>query len=107
MKHAAFVCAVGNHLVEQIKEKAHIDRVIVTCMGVNTDDLRGLGQERAYVPGTIHVATVARLHAAKGHVHALAAVRQAHQSGLGNPLHHCRRWARTREYQIEDSRAWT
>jgi len=82
MKDAAFICAVGSHLVGQIRERANITNALVTCMGVKTEELGKLGKDRSYVSGQLHVATVARLHPAKGHLHALAAVRRAHQSGL-------------------------
>jgi glycosyltransferase involved in cell wall biosynthesis len=51
-------------------------------MGVKTEELAKLGKDRSYISGQLHVATVARLHAAKGHLHALAAVHRAHRSGL-------------------------
>jgi len=51
-------------------------------MGVKTGELGKLGKDRSYISGQLHVATVARLHPAKGHLHALAAVNRAHQSGL-------------------------
>ena len=84
MRDAAFVCVVGDHLRRQVKEKVGLpdDRVIVTCMGVDTAELAKLGNLRSYTPGQLHVATVARLNPAKGHVHALAAVQRAHQLGL-------------------------
>jgi len=82
MKDAAFVCAVGSHLVCQIKEKTNVADVIVTCMGVKISELAKLGQDRSYVSGQLRIATVARLHPAKGHLHAIAAVHRAHQSGL-------------------------
>src|SRR5258708_27926214 len=82
MKDAGFVCAVGSHLVCQIKEKTNVADVIVTCMGVKISELAKLGQDRSYVSGQLRVATVARLHPAKGHLHAITAVHRAHQSGL-------------------------
>jgi colanic acid/amylovoran biosynthesis glycosyltransferase len=82
MKDAAFICAVGSHLSRQIQEKAGITDVIVTCMGVKTQELTRLGKDRSYISGKVHVVTVARLHPAKGHLHALAAVHRAHQAGL-------------------------
>jgi colanic acid/amylovoran biosynthesis glycosyltransferase len=82
MKDAAFICVVGSHLVTQIQEKANVAKVIVTCMGVKTEELAKLGKDRAYISGQLHVATVARLHPAKGHLHALSAVNRAHRSGL-------------------------
>ena len=84
MKDAAFVCVVGDHLRQQVKEKVGLpdDRMIVTCMGVDSAELAKLGNLRAYTAGQLHVATVARLNPAKGHIHALAAVQRAHQLGL-------------------------
>jgi colanic acid/amylovoran biosynthesis glycosyltransferase len=82
MKDAAFICAVGSHLVRQIQEKSGIANVIVTCMGVKTEELARLGKDRSYISGILHVVTVARLHPAKGHLHALAAVHRALQAGL-------------------------
>jgi glycosyltransferase involved in cell wall biosynthesis len=51
-------------------------------MGLDTAELASFGQNRSYTPGTLHIATVARLHAAKGHLHALAAMHAGLQSGL-------------------------
>lgn len=84
MKDAAFVCVVGDHLRRQVKEKVGLpdNRVIVTCMGVETATLAKLGNLRSLVPGRLHVATIARLNPAKGHTHALAAVHRAHLKGL-------------------------
>jgi colanic acid/amylovoran biosynthesis glycosyltransferase len=82
MKDAAFICAVGSHLVRQIQEKANITNVIVTSMGVKTVELAKLGKDRSYIAGQLHVVTVARLHPAKGHLQALGAVNRAHRSGL-------------------------
>jgi colanic acid/amylovoran biosynthesis glycosyltransferase len=82
MKEAAFVCAVGSHLVGQIRDKANVENVMATFMGIKTDELAKLGKDRSYISGQLHVATVARLHPAKGHFHALAAVSRAHQSGM-------------------------
>lgn len=82
MKEATFVSAVGSHLIGQLRDKADIADVVVTCMGVDTAELRKLGEDRRYVAGQLHVATVARLHPAKGHFHALAAVDRARQAGL-------------------------
>lgn len=84
MKEAAFVCAVGNHLRQQILSRTEVprERVIVTCMGVETSELAKLGAQRSYTSGTLHLVTVARLNAAKGHVYALAAVHSCLQTGL-------------------------
>lgn len=79
MNGAAFVSTVGSHLRRQLIERAGVpsDRAFVTCMGVETSELAGLGSDRSYIPGRLHMVTVARLHPAKGHVHALAAVHRA------------------------------
>jgi colanic acid/amylovoran biosynthesis glycosyltransferase len=84
MEGAAFVCVVGSHLRRQVLEQTGVagNRVLVTCMGVETSSLTTLGRDRSYVPGSLHLVTVARLHSAKGHVHALAAVRRGLQAGL-------------------------
>ena len=68
MKDAAFVCVVGDHLRRQVKEKVGLpdNRVITTCMGVDTAALVKIGNLRSYTPGQLHVATVARLNPAKG-----------------------------------------
>jgi colanic acid/amylovoran biosynthesis glycosyltransferase len=84
MKETAFVCAVGDHLRQQILSRTDVsrDRVIVTCMGVETSELARFGTERSYISGSLHLVTVARLNAAKGHLHALAAVHSCLQTGL-------------------------
>ncbi len=84
MKDAKFVCAVGNHLRQQILSKTDVsrDKVIVTCMGVETSELARLGTERSYAAGSLHLVTVARLNPAKGHIYALAAVHFCLQAGL-------------------------
>ena len=84
MNGAAFVFGVGGHLRRQLIERVDLpnDRVFVTCMGVETSELAALGKDRSYTPGSLHIVTVARLHPAKGHIHALAAVRAGVQVGL-------------------------
>lgn len=84
MEGAAFVCVVGNHLRKQVLAQTAVpgNRVFVTCMGVETSDLASLGHERPYSSGVLHLATIARLHPAKGHVHALAAMQLGLQAGL-------------------------
>jgi colanic acid/amylovoran biosynthesis glycosyltransferase len=83
LKDAAFVCAVGSHLRQQLVERAGVPghRVIVTCMGVETSELGTLGWDRSYTPGSLHIVTVARLHPAKGHMHALKAIRRGLEAG--------------------------
>ena len=51
-------------------------------MGVETSKLSGVGVGRTYTKGDLHLVTVARLHPAKGHVHALAAARSAVDRGV-------------------------
>jgi colanic acid/amylovoran biosynthesis glycosyltransferase len=84
MRDAAFVCAVGQHLCRQIADRVKLpaDRILPTFMGLDLSELTSLGKERSYVPGKLHLVTVARLNPAKGHVHALAAIRMATQAGL-------------------------
>ena len=84
MKDAAFVSAVGNHLRKQILTQTDVpgDRVFVTCMGVDVPQLAVLGQNRSRAPGTLNLITVARLHPAKGHFHALAAIHRALGAGI-------------------------
>jgi glycosyltransferase involved in cell wall biosynthesis len=83
MAHASFVAAVGTHLLRQIETEVGLGppRIAVTCMGVDVRALEPLGAERAFTPGRLHVVTVARLNAMKGHVHAIEAVRRAVAAG--------------------------
>ncbi len=84
MAEAAFICTVGAHLRQQVLERAGVaeDRVLVTCMGLETSQLSTLGKDRSYKSGSLHVVTVARLEQVKGHLHALAAVYRAVEMGL-------------------------
>jgi glycosyltransferase involved in cell wall biosynthesis len=84
MADAAFVCVVGSHLRHQVIEKADVsgDRVWQTFLGVETSELAGLGTDRSYTPGSLHMASVARLHPGKGHIHALAAMQAGLKAGL-------------------------
>ena len=84
MKGAAFVSVVGNYLRREVMKRADVpdERVLVTCMGVETSKLATLGTARSYTPGTLHLVTVARLNPAKGHTHALAAIHRGLQNGL-------------------------
>jgi glycosyltransferase involved in cell wall biosynthesis len=84
MMNASFVSAVGTHLRQQILQQVGIpeDRVFVSWMGIETSKLASLGQDRSFVPGTLNLVTVARLHPAKGHVHALGAARRAVDRGV-------------------------
>lgn len=84
MAKAEFVCTVGAYLKSQVVNNAGLaeDRVVETCMGVETENLENLGRDRSYIAGTLHIATVARLHPAKGHLHALSALKQGLERGL-------------------------
>jgi glycosyltransferase involved in cell wall biosynthesis len=84
MTHAAFVCAVGSHLRDQVVSRVGLpaNRILVTCMGVEVSDLTELGRDRSFTPGSLHFVTVARLNQVKGHVHALAALHRGLQAGL-------------------------
>ncbi len=84
MRDAAFVCAVGKHLHGQIVDRVKLpaDRILLSFMGLDLSELTSLGRDRSYTPGKLHLVTVARLNRAKGHVHALAAIRMALQAGL-------------------------
>lgn len=84
MAEAAFICTVGDHLRQQVVKQANVpsDRVLVTCMGVDTSRLKRLGGERSYQKGSLNLVTVARLHPAKGHLYALGAIRRAIDLGL-------------------------
>jgi glycosyltransferase involved in cell wall biosynthesis len=84
MVGAEFVCAVGKHLCQQIVERVGLpeQKVLGTFMGVDTSRLATLGQDRSMNPGALRLVTVARLHANKGHLHALSAIHRARQEGL-------------------------
>jgi colanic acid/amylovoran biosynthesis glycosyltransferase len=84
MERAAFVSVVGGHLRRQVEEQVGIpsERILETCMGVEVTALTALGKNRSYAPGSLHLVTVARLIPAKGHVHALSAVRRGLEAGL-------------------------
>jgi len=111
MRPAAFVAAVGKHLVRQIVDGVALPeaRTHVTCMGVDLTPLASLGSERTFVAGTLHIVTVARLNPMKGHVHALAAVRRAVDAGAdirytiaGGGEAHAAIAGRVRELGLED-----
>jgi colanic acid/amylovoran biosynthesis glycosyltransferase len=84
MRDAAFISVVGEHLRQQVLQQVGIpeDRVLPTCMGVETSRLSELGANRQYEKGVLRLVTVARLNPVKGHVHALAAIRLGVQQGL-------------------------
>jgi glycosyltransferase involved in cell wall biosynthesis len=82
MGGARFVACVTAPLRRQVLEQVGLpaERTGVLWMGVDTDRFCADGL-RAYEPGRLHMVTVARLNAMKGHVHALAAMRQAVDRG--------------------------
>jgi len=84
MTEAAFICTVGEHLRQQVLEEANVpsDRVLVTCMGVDTLRLKQLGRERSYQKDSLNLVTVARLDPVKGHLYAIGAIRRAIDLGL-------------------------
>jgi colanic acid/amylovoran biosynthesis glycosyltransferase len=82
MAAARFVACVTAPLRQQVREKVGLPegRTPVLWMGVDTDAFRSDGA-RTYEPNRLHLVTVARLNAMKGHCHALAAMRQALDRG--------------------------
>ncbi len=82
-EQARFVCAVGSHLRRQILEQTGLtaERVWVTFMGIDAARLARFATARVQRRGSLHLVTVARLNAAKGHAHALAALRGAANQG--------------------------
>jgi glycosyltransferase involved in cell wall biosynthesis len=84
MEGAAFVAAVGNHLVRQLVGDVGLpqDRLLATCMGVDTRRLASIEAKPSARVGHLRIATVARLNRMKGHLHALAAVRRAVDEGV-------------------------
>jgi glycosyltransferase involved in cell wall biosynthesis/GT2 family glycosyltransferase len=82
MARASFVACVTAPLRQQVREQVGLpdEQTGVLWMGVDTDAFRSDGV-RGYEPNRLHVVTVARLNAMKGHCHALAAVRQAVERG--------------------------
>ena len=84
MEGAAFIAAVGSHLVRQVVSEVGLpqDRLLATCMGVDTLRLAALDLKPSTRAGQLRIATVARLNRMKGHLHALAAVRRAMDQGV-------------------------
>jgi glycosyltransferase involved in cell wall biosynthesis len=82
MTRAKFVACVTTPLQRQVSQRVGlpVDRIPVLWMGVNCDKFRENGC-RAYRPRRLHLVTVARLDAMKGHRHALAAMRAALERG--------------------------
>jgi glycosyltransferase involved in cell wall biosynthesis len=82
MAGAKVIFVVGAHLREQLlRIGVPADKIVSTFMGIDTARLATLGTERSYVPGEIHLATVARLDPVKGHLHTLAAIARARETG--------------------------
>jgi glycosyltransferase involved in cell wall biosynthesis len=82
MAGASFVACVTAPLRQQVLEKVGLpaERTGVLWMGVDTEAFR-VDDGRAYEPARLHLVTVARLNAMKGHCHALAAMRAAIDRG--------------------------
>jgi glycosyltransferase involved in cell wall biosynthesis len=82
MAGAKFVACVTTPLQRQVVEQVGLppERAPVLWMGVETERFRA-DDRRAYQPRQLHLVTVARLNAMKGHVHALAAMRTARERG--------------------------
>jgi glycosyltransferase involved in cell wall biosynthesis len=82
MPRARFVATVTTALQRQVVDQVGLpaERVPVLWMGVDTDVFREDGR-RFYRTGHLHLLTVARLNAMKGHRHALAAMRHALDRG--------------------------
>jgi glycosyltransferase involved in cell wall biosynthesis len=84
MTRATFVACVTAPLRTQVREKVGIpdERTAVLWMGVDTSKYEGEGEDRrTYQQNRLHLVTVARLNAMKGHAHALAAMRLALDQG--------------------------
>jgi colanic acid/amylovoran biosynthesis glycosyltransferase len=79
---ASLISTDGMHLKTQIVEQVGFpdERILSTCMGLDTLRFAPDGR-RQYVSGRLHLVTVARLDACKGHVHALAGIRRAVDRG--------------------------
>ena len=82
MARAEFVAVVTKDLQRQVVEQVGLsaDRVPVIWMGVDTNRFVDNASPRSPA-GSLRITTVARLHPAKGHIHALAAVRVAIDRG--------------------------
>jgi glycosyltransferase involved in cell wall biosynthesis len=82
MKPAKFVACVTTPLQRQVVEQVGlpVERAPVLWMGVETERFRA-DDNRAYLPRQLHIVTVARLNAMKGHRHALAAMKTARERG--------------------------
>lgn len=82
MARACFIACDAAPLTRQITAATGIgmERLAVLWNGVDTDRFHDAGL-RSSQPGRLHMVTVARLNATKGHRHSLAALRQALDAG--------------------------
>jgi len=82
MQPAKFVSCVTGPLQKQVMSAVGLpaERAPIIWMGVDTERFHDAGQ-RAHQPGKLHLTTVARLNAMKGHRFALAAIRKAVERG--------------------------
>lgn len=83
MAGAACVTCAGPHLKPQIVERVGYpaERVMPNWMGFDVDRFRSVGRRRD-AADALHLVTVARLDACKGHRFALAAMRAAVDAGV-------------------------
>lgn len=83
MSLASFVLCVTRPLKEQVENLVGIDdrRCSVLWMGVDTTSFTD-GRQRQSAAGRLRIITVARLNVTKGHLHALAAIRQLVDRGV-------------------------
>jgi colanic acid/amylovoran biosynthesis glycosyltransferase len=82
MADAACISCDGSHLKTQMVEQVGIppDKILPNWMGLDTQVFKDAGLRQS-VPGKLKLVTVARLHACKGHRHALAAMKMAVDRG--------------------------
>jgi glycosyltransferase involved in cell wall biosynthesis len=82
MAGAACIGCDGPHLVQQIVEQGRVapEKILPNWMGVDTHRFEPRENGDA-MPKRLHLVTVARLDACKGHRHAIAAVRTAVDRG--------------------------
>jgi colanic acid/amylovoran biosynthesis glycosyltransferase len=83
-RHASFVTCVTRPLVQQVTEKLQLPSSFVHLlwMGVDTSRFQPVQHEERQPSEPLRMITVARLHAAKGHRYALAALNQLVNEGL-------------------------
>lgn len=84
MRSAAFVGTVGRHLRLQVEDRVGLpsDRIVETFMGVDVSAAHRPAADRSREPGRLRLVTVAQLHPAKGHAHAIAAIHRGVRNGL-------------------------